>query len=181
MSAEHMIPGFFGKLPATGDFVARRLDRNFVRFWDRLAARHLVKLIEAGLWSPQLGLRFLLHAGRQGPMAGVAVPSSDRVGRRFPLAAAASCPKAGPDTVLSAAPWFGDVEKVLIAARDERMDADRLAEKLAGLPFPSLRRSEAGALKGPFLWIDGTSPVAADPEAPQDALEELFATASEAG
>jgi type VI secretion system protein ImpM len=176
-----MIPGFFGKLPATGDFVVRRLDRNFVRFWDRLAARHLVEFIEADLWPPQLGLRFILHAGRHGPTVGVAVPSSDRVGRRFPLAAAASCPEAGPDALLSATLWFDKVEKVLIDARDERMDADRLAEKLAGLPFPSLRRSEAGALKGLFLWIDGTPPVAADPEAPRHALEELFATASEAG
>jgi type VI secretion system protein ImpM len=111
----------------------------------------------------------------------VAVPSSDRVGRRFPLAAAASCPEAGADTVLAAAPWFGDVEKVLIDARDERMDADRLADRLAGLPFPPLPPSGAGAPKGLFLWLDGAPAVTTDPEAPRDALEELFATASEAG
>jgi type VI secretion system protein ImpM len=180
MPAEHMIPGFFGKIPATGDFVVRRLDRDFVRFWDRLAARHLVKLIEAGIWPSRLGLRFLLHAGRHGPMVGVTVPSSDRVGRRFPLAAAAPCPEAVPDMAVGTVSWFGAVEKVLITARDERMGADRLADMLAGLPFPPLPPSKAGALKGLLFWIDGASPVAVDPEAPQDALEELFATAREA-
>jgi len=181
MPAEHMIPGFFGKIPATGDFVVRRLDRDFVRFWDRLAARHLVKLIEVGLWPSELGLRFLLHAGRHGPMVGVTVPSSDRVGRPFPLAAAAPCLEAGPDMAVRTVSWFGAVEKVLITARDERMGADRLADMLAGLPFPPLPLSKAGALKGLLVWIDGASPVAVDPEAPQDALEELFATAREAG
>ena len=180
MPAEHMIPGFFGKIPATGDFVVRRLDRNFVRFWDRLAARHLVKLIEADLWPSQLGLRFILHVGRHAPMVGVTVPSWDRVGRHFPLAAASSCPEAGPDVIARTAAWFSGVEKILIAAREERMDADRLADKLAGLPFPPLPPSKAGILKGLLLWVDGMPPVAADPEAPQDALEELFATASEA-
>jgi type VI secretion system protein ImpM len=180
MPAEHMIPGFFGKIPATGDFVVRRLDRTFVRFWDRLAARHLAKLIETGLWPSQLGLRFLLQAGRHGPMVGVTVPSSDRVGRRFPLAAAASCAEAGPDMVARTTLWLSGVEKILITARDESMDADRLADMLAGLPFPSLSPSKAGVLEGLLLWIDGAPPVVVDPEAPQDALEELFATAREA-
>jgi type VI secretion system protein ImpM len=181
MPAEHMTPGFFGKIPATGDFVVRRLDRTFIRFWDRLAARHLVKLIEAGLWPQQLGLRFLLDTSRHQPMVGVAVPSSDRVGRRFPLTAAASCPGAGPDMIARTAPWLGVVENILITAHDGSIDADRLADMLAGLPFPSLSPSKAGVLEGLLLWIDGAPPVVVDPEAPQDTLEELFATVREAG
>ncbi|RWF89350.1 MAG: DUF2094 domain-containing protein, partial [Mesorhizobium sp.] len=35
MSAADMIlPGFYGKMPATGDFVSRRLPGDFVRIWD---------------------------------------------------------------------------------------------------------------------------------------------------
>ncbi|MBN9077539.1 MAG: type VI secretion-associated protein [Rhizobiales bacterium 65-79] len=182
MPAEHLTPGFFGKIPATGDFVARRLPRDFVRMWDRLAARHLVRLLELELWPTDRGLRFLLNIAGRGTVAGVAVPSSDRVGRRFPLTASAPCPGAGPDTIADASEWFGQVEETLATVRDDGGNADRLAETLAGLPFPRLPRSTDGTHgKALWLWTRNTPPVEADPEAPQGALDRLFAPVSEAG
>ena len=180
MPAEHMTPGFFGKIPATGDFVTRRLNRDFLRFWDRLAARHLVPLLKDDLWPPDAGLRFLWGAENRVPVAGVAVPSADRVGRVFPLTAAAPCPLVGPDTIAAAGEWFGRVEEVLTGGRDGRTDADRLAETLAGLPFPPLPPSGVGRFRSLWLWTDGMSPAEVDPEAPRAILEELFAPVSEA-
>ena len=180
MPSEHMIPGLFGKIPATGDFVTRRLQRDFVRFWDRLAARHLAPLLKAGLWPADRGLRFLATVEGRGPLAGVAVPSSDRVGRLFPLTAAASCPHAGPDTISDAADWFDRVEGVLATARDLGTDADGLAEALARLRFPSLPASKAPRFKRLWLWTDGRPLVEVDPETPQGALEELLTPMSEA-
>lgn len=181
MPCEHLIPGFFGKLPATGDFVTRRLGRDFVLFWDRLAARHLTARIKDEFWPANLGLRFLMRVERSGTMAGVAIPSSDRVGRRFPLVAAVPCPHAGPDTIAGAATWFDHVQATLIAARDAQTDADRLAEALAALPFPQLPASRAGPLGRLLLWSGSMPPVEADPEAPRQALEEVLATVREAG
>ena len=43
------LPGFYGKMPATGDFVTRRLSGDFVRAWDRWLAQHLVPLFGSGL------------------------------------------------------------------------------------------------------------------------------------
>jgi type VI secretion system protein ImpM len=181
MSPEHLIPGFFGKIPATGDFVTRRLPSDFVRFWDRLAARQLVPLLKADRWPPDTGLGFLLHMESRGPVTGVSVPSRDRVGRRFPLTAAVSCPHGSPDMIAGAAIWFEAIGKVLMKARDEAMDADQLAAALAALPFAELARSEAGPLHGLLLWAGRTAPAKIDPEAPYEALEELFAPLREAG
>jgi len=36
-----ILPGFYGKMPATGDFVTRRLPGDFVRVWDRWLAQHI--------------------------------------------------------------------------------------------------------------------------------------------
>ena len=40
-------PGFWGKLPAAGDFVGRRLPAAFVEPWDRWVSRHLVPRLAA--------------------------------------------------------------------------------------------------------------------------------------
>ncbi|RUW25688.1 type VI secretion system-associated protein TagF, partial [Mesorhizobium sp. M4B.F.Ca.ET.013.02.1.1] len=45
-----ILPGFYGKIPATGDFVSRRLTGDFVRVWDRWLAQHLVPLIGLESW-----------------------------------------------------------------------------------------------------------------------------------
>ncbi|RUZ99042.1 type VI secretion system-associated protein TagF, partial [Mesorhizobium sp. M7A.F.Ca.US.002.01.1.1] len=44
------LPGFYGKMPATGDFVTRRLTGDFVRVWDRWLAQHLVPLMGSEAW-----------------------------------------------------------------------------------------------------------------------------------
>ncbi len=85
--------GWYGKLPAAGDFMSRRLPAEFVDLWDRwLQAGIAHSRAELGEQWPDLYLtfpvwRFLLPADGQHECAwcGVLLPSVDRVGRLFPL------------------------------------------------------------------------------------------------
>ena len=93
----HDSPGWYGKLPALGDFASRRLPQNFIQPWDAwlqqgLAASRatlgeawLETYLTSSIW------RFVLAAECLGPgaWAGILVPSVDRVGRYFPLTIAA--------------------------------------------------------------------------------------------
>ncbi|TIX11933.1 MAG: type VI secretion system-associated protein TagF, partial [Mesorhizobium sp.] len=80
-----ILPGFYGKIPATGDFVSRRLTGDFVRVWDRWLAQHLVPLIGLESWPRATALHFLAGPSCFGASAGIVVQSADRVGRQFPL------------------------------------------------------------------------------------------------
>jgi type VI secretion system ImpM family protein len=87
------IPGFYGKLPVRGDFVGRRFGARFIEPWDKwlqeailasrteLGDRWLDLYLSGPIW------RFALGANVCGPdtVAGVMIPSVDKVGRFFPL------------------------------------------------------------------------------------------------
>ena len=145
-------PGFFGKLPAHGDFVTRRLPMGFVAVWDPWVALHLARRAD---FPP---LRFA-HPGTAGgamsggAMTGVVLPSRDRAGRAFPLtlaAAGASAPE----------PWYEALTEAGVAAARGECDADALAARLE-----TLDPAEAGAPPRPLLWLAGGVPAAIGPEA----------------
>jgi type VI secretion system protein ImpM len=85
--------GWYGKLPSAGDFASRRMPPEFVGPWDRwlqsgvaasrsaLGERWQDLFLTFPIW------RFVLPRGAFGPHAwcGVLLPSTDRVGRLFPL------------------------------------------------------------------------------------------------
>ncbi|WP_426956420.1 type VI secretion system-associated protein TagF [Muricoccus radiodurans] len=133
------VAGVFGKLPAHGDFVRRGLPARFVEPWDAWLSAGLVAAAEAlgedawrDAWDTALPFRFRLAPGACGREAaiGVAFPSTDMVGRRFPLTLAALLPNAGdppPD-------WFAVAEEAGARAVAGALDADALA---ALLPLPS--------------------------------------------
>lgn len=119
-------PGVYGKLPARGDFIARRLGKNTIDAWDAwlqqaipmsretLAERWRDIYLTSPIW------RFALSAGSCGPstLIGVVVPSVDKVGRYFPLMLGRELP---PGLELSgliaqAAPWYRAVESLALAA-----------------------------------------------------------------
>jgi len=85
--------GLYGKLPSHGDFLRRRIPDEVVSCWDGwlqsaiAASRRILgeRWLEIYLTSP--AWRFTCEAGVCGstPLAGVIVPSVDRVGRYFPL------------------------------------------------------------------------------------------------
>lgn len=180
MPVEHLGTGFYGKIPATGDFVGRGLSGDFVRAWDRWVASHLAPLQSFGLWPENVALRFLLGSQANGPMAGIVVPSSDRAGRRFPLTVAAPLSSTLTGLAISASEWFDDVEAATDAARRDEVGADELARKLAGLPFP-LAEADGEAVLGMLLWTRTCVPMEVDPAEPRAALDRLLTASSETG
>ncbi len=153
MSAQsHPVAGFFGKLPAHGDFVRRQLPTEWVERWDRwlqggLVATHatlgnewLECYLSAPIW------RFLVSEHIMGSAwLGVIMPSVDRVGRYFPFTVATELPpKANPwQWAVHSQNWLDEVEVTLLQAlEDDLLDADTLQQRLLSLPWDWLDRAD---------------------------------------
>lgn len=126
-TAQAFSPGWYGKMPAAGDFIARRLSASFSEPWDRWLQRAMAGSRErlgegwqdAFLCMP--AWRFVLGPGvvSRNAWAGLMVPSVDSVGRYFPLTVATALPPEALDTVgtlLAAASWFEDIETIALSA-----------------------------------------------------------------
>lgn len=154
--------GCYGKVPCVGDFVRRGLSPQFVAQWDRwmqdlllagqaaLADRWQDCYLTAPIW------RFALSAGVCGPqaVAGVMMPSVDRVGRRFPLCIAAELEGAGWAAALAVAPVIEHLEDAALSMLDEDATLATLDQRLAALPAPA-RVTPAGAAPpdaAPSVW-----------------------------
>lgn len=138
--------GWFGKLPALGDFAQRRLDTDFVNAWDvwlqgvipesqrALGTAWLSRYLTAPVW------RFVLSRGIAGPQtwAGIILPSVDRVGRYFPLTVCAplGTPRwSDPDMQILDA-WMDRLEDAARACLSHDATVDGFESDLAqaGLP-----------------------------------------------
>ena len=157
-------PGVYGKLPARGDFITRRLDRPFVEAWDEwlrqgiLACQETLgeQWLEVYLTSPIW--RFALGAGCCGPntVLGVVVPSVDKVGRYFPLMLgreiAATLELS--DAIARCAGWYRAIEELALAALAPDFALDAFD---APLPFDlgnvPLAPEQGTALGAPGLHI----------------------------
>lgn len=113
-SLRDAVIGFYGKIPARGDFVQSALPRRFVEPWDAWMQRGLAasraELGETWLpaWLEAPVWRFALAPGLCGPEAalGLWLPSVDRVGRYFPLTLAALVSEAEPAALIAAGGGF---------------------------------------------------------------------------
>lgn len=167
--------GFFGKLPARGDFVRAGLPTSFVAVWDEWIAGALAASremlgeewqpawLEAPVW------RFALPKGMCGPdlAAGLFLPSVDRAGRFFPLCFARLLPDAAPAAAAAAEhAWLAAAEAAGRAALAEDLAPEMLAARLesvdaaaAEVPLPpSLATAAAGC---GLWWTEGSPRVAA--------------------
>lgn len=134
--------GFFGKLPCRGDFLQRRVAREFIDVWDpwlqrcidqsarALRDRWLGAYLTAPVW------RFVLAEGICGPSAyaGVMVSGVDRVGRYFPLTIVAEWPaqECALESACDAWRWFDAAEAVALTA-PEAVDFDAFDAQVARL------------------------------------------------
>lgn len=159
------LPGFFGKLPARGDFVGRRLDHGFRSGFDAwlgrsiaasqrgLGAAWLPAYLNAPIW------RFVLGPGSCGapPAVGVVMPSVDRVGRYFPLVLAVQLPDCrSPGRLFrTAAPWFERAEEVVLTSLDDEFDLDAFDREVGGLGLPEYQAGEAGGDRAMRLAFGG--------------------------
>ncbi len=137
-------PGFFGKMPALGDFVCRRLPKEFVDPWDEwlqssmrasregLGERWLDCYLTSPVW------RFVLSPGLCGSAAwaGILMPSVDRVGRYFPLTLANAFPHTVNPLYLAerAGDWFDRAESAVLSVLEEYSGLPRFEKLLANLP-----------------------------------------------
>jgi type VI secretion system protein ImpM len=158
--------GWFGKIPALGDFASRRLPPEFIQPWDQwlsnelpsaqqaLGADWLQRYLSAPAW------RFMLAPGvvDARPWCGLLLPSVDRVGRQYPLTFAASFTA----PIESLHPWWNTLIEVAARLQDPGFDADALeAELLAsqGRPPapPGAGRIESAAAPQPSGLEAGSS------------------------
>ena len=165
--------GLFGKLPSHGDFLRRRLSDAFVAAWDAWLQEGLAssrsalgdRWLDVYLTSP--AWRFAGNAGSCGPapIAGVMVPSVDRVGRFFPLAIVAELPEhvSAPAAMQAAAQFFERAERLAIdTLAAEYVDFEGFDEQVSRLsddlgpvvvpPSLTLDADAAGLLDGGAPW-----------------------------
>ncbi|MCA1490703.1 type VI secretion system-associated protein TagF [Ensifer sp. NBAIM29] len=174
MSAATLIlPGFFGKLPATGDFVTRGLPTSFVGAWDRWISRHLVHRFSSNSPQGHPVLRFLIGREAFGPMTGIVMASADRAGRPFPLTIAAVPPVATIDIAIAAGDWFEALEATGTSACAGQLDGDGLAARLRSLPFPAVA-AEGSPVRRMALWLGRSEPIEVNPDEPEPMLRELL-------
>jgi len=150
MTDASTVPGWYGKLPTLGDFASRRLDADFIEPWDLwlgegLAAQREVlgeDWLDAYLNSPVW--RFVLMPGAlagaapDAALAGVLMPSVDRVGRYFPLTIVTRLP-ALPRSVAEVEAllgWLHRLEDVAVDALQDDWSIDDLEGVLEALPVP---------------------------------------------
>jgi type VI secretion system protein ImpM len=172
-----ILPGFYGKMPATGDFVTRRLPGDFVRGWDRWLAQHLVPLFGQESWPLDTALRFLAGPAFVGASAGIILQSADKVGRQFPLSVVAPLSEA-PVELAYAEAWFASIEQTAAAAQGGELTPDELEAALAGLPVPPIEPREE-LISGMVMWTAYSDIFDIDPLSPQATLEQIFAASWE--
>jgi type VI secretion system protein ImpM len=141
-------PGFFGKLPSRGDYVAQGLPRTFLDPFEAWLNRALAASQGAlGARWPELFAasppwRFALSAGLCGEeaVAGVMLPSVDRAGRPCPLVMAAPLAGRVPpvEVATRAAPWFERARQLGRAMIDGRVELGAAGRFLVQLGAPAL-------------------------------------------
>ena len=170
--------GYFGKIPARGDFVGAGLPVTVVRAWDKVLSAGLAaaKVALADRW-PDVWLeapvwRFALAALQCGPasLLGLWMPSVDRAGRHFPLLIAASCPGATAECMVRhGTGWLDAAEHAGRAAIADDLTPEQLTALIPpppdlsttvdnGLPFNLPSGAEGGfwwTWGGPFVGAQG--------------------------
>lgn len=155
------VAGWYGKLPALGDFASRRLTPEWIAQWDGwlAAGLHQLRVDAPDTWlndylaSP--AWRFALLPGclpesanggsGEGLRVGVLVPSVDRVGRYFPLVVvSAPLPRPVDGAQVAALwQWAGQLEEIAVQALQDDWSAEALDAALANVPLPALHAAEA--------------------------------------
>ncbi|RWE75505.1 MAG: type VI secretion system-associated protein TagF [Mesorhizobium sp.] len=132
MSAADLNTGFFGKIPATGDFVSANLPRVFIDRWDRWMSMELRARPDEGELDSRVW-RFIVQAAIFGdqPCAGVWRMSEDRVGRRYPFTIVRLGPLPDPGDA-----WFDAIANLVNGSVEKFWPQARLIERLADVPQP---------------------------------------------
>lgn len=158
--------GWYGKVPCVGDFVRASLSPQFVTTWDswmqalltagreELGDRWQACYLGAPIW------RFALSAGMCGPrtVAGIVMPSVDRVGRQFPLCLAVEFDASAWSAFQTLEPIFAPLEEAALSMLEDSASLADLEQALTQLPPPRAathpRASRLGSATA--LLVEGT-------------------------
>jgi type VI secretion system protein ImpM len=139
-------PGWFGKMPALGDFASRRMDPEFSGVWDEWLQHAIVSsrtslgqewmraYVSAPVW------RFAIFPGVLGQgdsWAGALMSSVDQVGRYFPLTAVlkAPFPRALLAEIQTPANWFDRLSTAMTAVLRPGGSLDQFEDSLQDCLF----------------------------------------------
>lgn len=139
--------GFFGKLPSTGDFVARGLPIGLRPFLDRWLTRNYASCIDGAEDWPLNGYRAIIKWG-DSCLILLILPSNDKLGRVFPLSICRAT-RTVPDKQ-SADVWCGTVLDLAKAAISNAMTADELLLALEQIEETTL--TSGNSLMGDLVW-----------------------------
>lgn len=156
--------GFFGKLPASGDFLARGLPVGLQSFIDRWLTRHLAEYARTPELWPQTGIRALLH-GPDHTFSLLVVPSRDAAGRHYPVAIYAPSPISDRAAIDA---WAQIIYPLAVAAIRDTQKADVFQSELERCQPPE---NAPEPLDTQQVWADGFLP------APETQLRTLFSSA----
>lgn len=141
------IAGWYGKLPALGDFASRRLPAAFITPWDDWLQRVLAasraslqeRWLDTYLNGPLWNFALLQGACGERAWAGAIMPSMDKVGRHFPLTIALELAPVPSllGTLLGAQDWYTAIARAALDCRDLVDAPERLEQRLAQHPFPT--------------------------------------------
>jgi type VI secretion system protein ImpM len=158
--------GFYGKLPARGDFVTGALSHKMVEAWHGWLESGLVRsreLIDDGWLDAYLNQpvwRFALSGGLCGEdaLAGVMIPNVDKAGRCFPLLVAAILPAdAGPVAVsLALGDWYDSAETLVLSSLKAGFVLEEFERQVAALVVATPPAAPVPESDGePWTWHIG--------------------------
>ena len=157
-------PGYYGKLPGKGDFLSKAVPAGFREAWDgwlepavfaaeqRLGRDWPEIYLTSPLW------RFAVDGGLLGDpgVAGIMMPSVDRVGRHYPFALIAAAPVARSPFhwAGTATAWYHAAEAAALDGLRDDHDGERFDRGVAAVG--ALPETDAGAsLQGLAPgWVD---------------------------
>jgi type VI secretion system protein ImpM len=162
--------GYFGKVPTQGDFVSNGLPRSLADAFDRwlreaiqqsqrrMGRDWLDAFLVAPIW------RMALTSGAIGPdpIAGLMMPSVDRIGRYFPLVIAAPLTGLSPDIreMIALTEWYDAAEKLALSTLDTGFRFPDFDHAVTGLGMRILPQywSRARTGKSISIWWCGSAP-----------------------
>jgi type VI secretion system protein ImpM len=170
-------PGFFGKVPAFGDFLSRRVPGGVGTAWEAWLASLVVAArtalggawpddwLTAPLWHFVLGKEIAPPDGA----AGVLIASADRVGRMFPFTViGAAAPSAGY-AAAALADWGSRAEALALDALEDDFDTEALDAALRALGPPPAMTAAKRSTGHWRLLFQGDNPAPAEDQ-PADAV-----------
>jgi type VI secretion system protein ImpM len=132
--------GFYGKLPTYGDFIQKRLPQDFINPWHEWLQANMLAVREK---EPENWLTYYLNCpawcfvlsggicGSQ-PIAGVTIPSVDRVGRYFNFTIASILPEETEPASFASSqcPWLMNIKDLALEILDEDMDQQSIEKSI---------------------------------------------------